>query len=1405
MPDNTKSTSRNDKFETVANFQQSGTFNINWILQNLDAINERIENLEVQAIDLVKLNDELDKRSLIADDEFNERKKNIEDLIYKTKHELEKEKLTSSRKDRLSSKLRILHSRYDRLNMLQRDFDVNMKQKIIKYAQHIPVMQAIHANKTNYNGAFTDMLNLSPQMNRAPRAIALDILHSINFKVDVMKNKAKLDLPAIPEELLNPPEFNETWFNYNETTKRPEKPKMKYIPTFSYKKFIEKYGETIPSLSDVEKDNKLRIIRGVHIMMRDQMSEARTVYIDKVLRGLIEGTRSNDPDYAITIGTSPALYYIHLLLEKYKDWPYFEVLKQMRYNVKEDMPSCLPTLIYALCNLHVQYILGNIDDMMCVVAIDTWLHWSKTCFNQEHLDAKANHTDPFKLLHECLPNPTIPTYNYDGALTGVSQLSSTMEVWYDGEMKELHEKLKNTRPYYQAVFRSRMKSKFKNVHDLTRFKVACQIVANPGNYKKTAPVLELEKSVDPRTYEPLPYPETITEVQSEDGNYAYEVNWSVTEELEGMWQEFLSLKGKIKEHMPLRDLTHEYFERLTNKSAGRNLSIEQLMPYTKEFRKYSTQRLIQALIELQKFNIENDFMVELKQLGKCGIRMQIDRRIRLIEIVNNLIQALSLIPFLFSEALSDTIPDIASGKQVGDIRDMISQLVGTASVNDFVSSMDISGADASTQKSLGLFIFYTAMDCFEDYQKDEYFWAKTQHNVPIVDLKKNVPLETTVNCLKLFCLKSLRHIKDVNFKLIDGIFGRETLVSGLTFWSGLFHTAGQHNTVLSMLLRWCEKNWRKRFPNSDIDILRLISGDDIFARIRTMSEQEAKDFIDEMAYRLLKIGMKVSKDLSRFSGVFLQQAAHFGVNCPKPDRLSMVCSEKCESVGRSLHDQFMEVKTMLLEIAPRSYYPENIIPILRGLFNASRMVTYRWSEWLKNSEYSDKLKMLQSKYVSFGKHITHDDVGVYIIAPYVYLFHAECISSPICKIATEYGVLDAGSYLMPEGDIAEVLMRKCYNMPKNMFPELYKTLEDRQLEKMKNDYEKLKHKRPGLTDRTDPFVKQFLTLDKKMLARDGWTLSQHLSRVWKKEVLLEMRKQITRDDDEVARLQKKLQQYQDSEKISRSKRAFDALEAHGVRVRESVVFAFSARERIEQSLMEKPENDEEYKDLTINVLNRICQYDEMYKKSPNEGMYNVDFFYTENLVTPHRDFIINKECPILLGSWSGSQTSNTLFFTHSVLTKTVGGRLFFSKYDSNRFRGLRIQDVVAEGVKVYRRSIYLLDEFFDAVNVQQSVRERVRALIIDAAKFGATQFNTVLRPRLYFLLSVNPESFYNAFDKIQVWGTDTISRNFEAFRSILARDYVLTYGYLNPALKKLSVYLQAETLRMIRYGPKLVG
>lgn len=139
------------------------------------------------------------------------------------------------------------------------------------------------------------------------------------------------------------------------------------MPTFNYKKFCQEYGTEIPTLAQVETNTKLRSVRGVHIMMRDVMNEARTVYIDSVIRGLIEGTMSNDPSYDISPCYSIPLYYIHKLLEQYDDWPYLETMQTMRYNTDYDMPTVLPTLIYCLCNLQVHHILGNINDEMSLM------------------------------------------------------------------------------------------------------------------------------------------------------------------------------------------------------------------------------------------------------------------------------------------------------------------------------------------------------------------------------------------------------------------------------------------------------------------------------------------------------------------------------------------------------------------------------------------------------------------------------------------------------------------------------------------------------------------------------------------------------------------------------------------------------------------------------------------------------------------------------------------------------------------------------------------------------------------------------------------------------------------------------------------------------------------------------
>lgn len=434
------------KFQTTSPIQVYPKKPVRWINDNKEGILKRIADTTYSIIDIAKFEKCLRKRVDITKADFNRRK---EDLLLSQRvdnNKLEKDRLNKNQKGKLKMKLDSHGRRLNRLEKLSSNIDEKIINNSLEWARCLFVIQCIHANKAKYHGECIPMLNTSAKMNMAPRGVTLDILKSIKWDINKMEQEANAKLIEIPQYLKNPGSFDEESFVYDEIAHMPIKHKYHYMPTFSYKSFCQEYGSEIPTLAQCEQNNFLRQVRGVHIMMRDVMNEARTVYIDTVIRGLIEGTMSNDPNHDISPCYSIPLYYIHKLLEKYDDWPYLETMQTMRYNTKFDMPTILPTLIYCLCNLQVHYILGNADPEFCLIAIDTWFKWAETCFNQEHLANKGNHTDPFKLLNEKLINKKIPSYNNDGQITGTQILESVEEVWYEGEKDKLIEKLELTRP-----------------------------------------------------------------------------------------------------------------------------------------------------------------------------------------------------------------------------------------------------------------------------------------------------------------------------------------------------------------------------------------------------------------------------------------------------------------------------------------------------------------------------------------------------------------------------------------------------------------------------------------------------------------------------------------------------------------------------------------------------------------------------------------------------------------------------------------------------------------------------------------------------------------------------------------------------------------------------------------------
>nr|WPV63640.1 MAG: RNA-dependent RNA polymerase [Jingmen bat reo-like virus 2] len=1356
--------------EQINNSKYKGT------LFNISNFNVILANRKSKLLrDVTAKKDEIIKLSSVP----LQRSANISESVFKKKQAFRIEKTAH---------------RIKKLDNIYAHAEKNLEIDMMKYINSVEYIRLINGNRYGVTTGVEELTQVSSKLLEYPRAIVLDIMKLVNWDIDKMKTIYGF-IPEIPHEILNPPKFQPTWFNYSPEYNRPINPYMRYVPNIDVSSFYKTYSPAIPTIKECEHNNDLRSIRAMHILLRDYTNELRALYSHKIIIGLIEGTISNNVDYDIHPCYSLPLYIIHKLLEPYDDWPFLETGNKMQWNMNIKASSMLPTLIYVLFNLQIQLILGNVSFIACRIAIEVYLDWARVSLNQLHLDNKSNYTAPVKLLFEYVNDVTLPIYGDDGTLLNIKKgVGKCDEIWYGDEKEELLHKLSLTHPSYQTYFKQIMAKGIKDVPTLINIMTEISIIANPGNFKKTAPVLEMRKSVDPKTENPVPFPRVL-EVYDDMVKLKYD--FTDVPGLKQIWDEFQLIKPTMLEHVNNIDMEREFWERITNKSAGKQLDDaikatlpDKLIPLTK-------QRLIQALLTRDEFNDQALFMQKVMFPGEIGKREQNDRRLRMIEVVNNLIQSLAIIPYKVAEILSESIDDLASGKQVGDIRDMVIQLVGSSDEHNIISSVDISGADAATQKPLALMIFCASLELFKNYEKKNYFWAGKRETL-VYNVKSNETQMREINPIELFVSQILPLIQNVDFKLRDGVFGTLTAVSGMIFWSGLFSTAGQHNFILALCVRSLSRIWQRN--NKDVRSRLQVSGDDVMQIFKYMSDDEVQEYMKALLENFTTIGFESVPELSKWSGVFLQQKAVFGRVAPLPARISVICSEKGESVSRILLEQFEELHSVFTELAARSRYAENWMPIYRGLFNASRNIQYevnRLTEGSKaflNNVNNNKL---------LRRFIRYNGLNVRIIYPYVTLFSPQGLGTPFPSIITKYGNILPASHLMPmKSDVQNIILRRLYCKDDRDVSEGEKVIIKVKVMKARRAKAKsLDIKLPNVMDEAELWVPLYWRMDHELLEEHGWTFAQYICSIDIKERLL-LRREADIGERWISDLVARLENTQNQELLQISRKADERLKDLRIFIKDSLLYHKSAAERIKNSIMEMPESDAEISDASNYIIGKLMLYNGKYKQAPNEGMFSVMLKWSHEVRDLSSDYKYNKDIVLIPSFREGSEAESVLSTTCYTMTRLSGSSLVYSKFDKTKFRNIQIEDIVSEGVRIYNISPTLIETYFDAIQLPQRYLTEVRDLIIEAATFGISAYRTILQPRKYFAINTHPMAFLGSISALDV-ATNRRNKQIEDYRRVVARDILLSYGqYTN---KKLIVIVKQETREIISGGPSAVS
>lgn len=731
---------------------------------------------------------------------------------------------------------------------------------------------------------------------------------------------------------------------------------------------------------------------------------------------------------------NPGIYYLQQLFENCSVWPFLDTVKGMRWIAPNGISTQIPLLMYSIINRSISWSLGVISTGFFNLCMHTYYDWASTSFDDKHLTYKSKMNRICKLLNEKVKKCVVLTFDNVG-ITGTREIINEGEFWVDGEKEEMLYTLKNiedNKLYYMVINWLLNDKQEWDIDTLASYRMALECVTNPSTYKKSSPVLEYDRSAGGKIENPIIRKHPRLKV----GSFVLENRYEGV--MRDMYNELMKNMSSIQEGMRIRNHSSEFYNRLTNNSAGitqsRIRSTRASNPLLKALPEIPYgRRYVSALIDNEILNDKSSILASQTEYIKAGKREQNDRRSRWIMMVSNPNQVTFSIALSFTREYQKFNKYIASGKQSGNIKDMLSSLQASSRLESICSDNDITAMDLNTQEPLVMLVLLMTLISLDNVVIDKFFYAASEDREVIEYDENGMMISSRMkrfNAIQIFVMDMVSNWKSNSFEFTEGIFGETIRLSATAFTSGAFHTAGQHNTVLGSLLQQLIYFYINMVTGMTVN--GGILGDDLtlelaFLENSEKSDEKARNFIYTLREKLYEIGYMSDPEAARWETTFLQQTSLFGTVKPKHARLSVICAEGPNGRDRNPFEQISELGDILDEMSARCPCPENSKKILNSLWIVNRFIYMNKTRDIRTMEkISRGISLLSERNRNY--FVNHDD-GITIIIPYNSIFLPEINGLPLPPFVDATGHEYVSSFYTPRGTITEWLFfRLCLKM-----------------------------------------------------------------------------------------------------------------------------------------------------------------------------------------------------------------------------------------------------------------------------------------------------------------------------------------------------------------------------------------
>lgn len=390
--------------------------------------------------------------------------------------------------------------------------------------------------------------------------------------------------------------------------------------------------------------------------------------------------------------------YFRMLLDGYADPPYVEKDGRVEWVLTASPTiSVLPLLIHGAGQLAIMCLTDTIAEVDAAVCIHHWLHCTETGFQDTKLKTQKVFRNWLPLALNRLPPQKVPVWSLTGKLLSWRTKDPRENAVLIKQLEQQREdglaKLDpSVREYLDLLTRP------KNFECLVANYHVARVIGNDGTFYASIPEVTIDAAVLPKVKESvLPSMRPSSHLtETEVLRYEQETSPVFARGFVYMKRGFLDWVENSKN--TFSHLEHEIVSFLTTSSAG-NVPEHLTAQLSADPRlKSAAKKRIVAFVgeSNEMLNLER-FRDRLTEPVYAVERVQVGRRARAVAGVNNP-RILASLPYLrAAEVLQKVLRHASSGKQTGSIVDLARTLHWSSCESVLMSSMDVSGFDASVQ------------------------------------------------------------------------------------------------------------------------------------------------------------------------------------------------------------------------------------------------------------------------------------------------------------------------------------------------------------------------------------------------------------------------------------------------------------------------------------------------------------------------------------------------------------------------------------------------------------------------------------------------------------------------------------------------------------------------------------